>query len=443
MVQNFDDFEKNMNEGRFWDWLTGKNDETPGLPTTLDEYYKELEDFAKSGKAITVQSKGNMQYSDLVRKIQAGLDFLGFKMPRFGVDGYFGPETANAISNFNSQTTTPEQLSETRIDFNTFSKLTIESQNGRFNQAELQTVSVPNKGGTQYRLNAEAAADYERMVKAAEEDGVTWDINDAYRSYDQQVNVAQSKGLYSQGGLAAVPGTSNHGWGSAIDLKLNRKAQRWVNANAHNFGFTTIANEPWHWEHKASAERLKQSASTSNNPTPQLTLIDGNLVNRLIINLKNRGFSEEDLAKYQTETNKDQPIGGSVEDDVFYRAILKGIGARETPEKMKFLKAWRQAEGGQADYNPFNTTKNLKVSGIKNYNSDGVKEYPNPETGVAATVATLKLPYYKNLLAMLKDDSITAQQLASSPDLNTWGTEDGVAKVLAGGRINPPAIPTA
>jgi hypothetical protein len=42
--------------------------------------------------------------------------------------------------------------------------------------------------------------------------GVDIGVTDSYRSYDAQVDVARRKGLYSQGGLAATPGTSDHGW---------------------------------------------------------------------------------------------------------------------------------------------------------------------------------------------------------------------------------------
>jgi peptidoglycan hydrolase-like protein with peptidoglycan-binding domain len=442
MVKNFDDFEKQMNEGGFWDWLRGKKDETKGLSADDKEFYSELEDFANSGKTITVQSKGNMQYSDLVKKIQIGLDFLGFKMPKHGVDGYFGPETANAIANFNAATKSNQPADEALINFESFSEMLDEAQNGRLAANDLETISIPGHGETHHRLNKEAEKDYERMVKAAAKDGVTWQITDSYRNYDQQVQVAKEKGLYNQGGYAAVPGTSNHGWGAAVDLKLDAKAQAWMNANAKKYGFTSIPREPWHWEHKSSLSAAKQSAEEPAS-SPRISLIDGDLVRRLIVNLKNKGFGQEELSKYATTSGAEVVVGGSVNDDNFYRAILRMLGANETPEKMKFLKAWRQAEGGQADYNPFNTTKNLKVKGIRNYNSAGVKEYPNPAAGLAATVATLKLPHYARLLALLRDDSVTAHQLADCPDLQTWGTGDGVKRVLASGIINPPPIPTA
>ena len=62
--------------------------------------------------------------------------------------------------------------------------------------------------------------------------------------------------------LAAVPGTSNHGWGLAVDLcggieRFGTAQYAWMVANAGRFGFLhpTWADpgrgreEPWHWEY--------------------------------------------------------------------------------------------------------------------------------------------------------------------------------------------------
>jgi len=460
MVKTFDDFDTHMNESGAWDWLTGKksknkdaeNTENPTQHTDqiedkssdleVNSFYKELEDFANSGKSVVVQSKGNMQYSELVKKIQMGLDFLGFKLPNHGIDGLFGPETAHAIEQFNASTKSNTQpVDESLLPFGAYFKNIYEAANGKISPDALENIGEPGKQDGPHKLNDEAAAAYDQMKAAAEADGITWKINDSYRDYDQQVKTAKEKGLYKDGGLAAVPGTSNHGWGSAVDLQLDTNALNWLKQNAAKFGFSNISREHWHWEHKSSIPSAQNAPQSTASST--ISLIDGNLIKRLIFNLKNRGFNKETLAKYATSEPTSSGNTQNLNDDAFYRSILKMLGANETPEKMKFLKAWRQAEGGKADYNPFNTTKNLRVSGIRNYNSVGVKEYPNAETGLSATVATLRLPYYKNLVSLLQDDSITADQLANSPDLNTWGTKDGVIKVLAGGRVNPPAIATS
>lgn len=101
-----------------------------------------------------------------------------------------------------------------------------------------------------HRLYAPAAAAWDGLVSAAAADGVSIRITDSYRSYDQQVDLANRKGLYSEGGLAARPGTSIHGWGLAVDANVNdARTLDWIRTNGPRFGFVeAVPREPWHWE---------------------------------------------------------------------------------------------------------------------------------------------------------------------------------------------------
>lgn len=101
-----------------------------------------------------------------------------------------------------------------------------------------------------HRLYAPAAAAWDRLVDAAAQEGVQLRITDSYRSYEEQVDLANRKGLYRDGGLAAVPGTSNHGWGLAVDADVtDPSALAWLRQNAARFGYVeTVPREPWHWE---------------------------------------------------------------------------------------------------------------------------------------------------------------------------------------------------
>ena len=103
-------------------------------------------------------------------------------------------------------------------------------------------------GATGHRLWTPAASAFETLLSAAQGDGVDIGITDSYRTYDSQVDLAQRKGLYAEGGLAAVPGTSDHGWGLSLDLKLDPAALSWMRANGASYGFVEdVPREPWHW----------------------------------------------------------------------------------------------------------------------------------------------------------------------------------------------------
>jgi peptidoglycan hydrolase-like protein with peptidoglycan-binding domain len=129
------------------------------------------------------------------------------------------------------------------------------------------------------------------------------------------------------------------------------------------------------------------------------------------------------------------------EDKDFYTQILNGIDAPVTDENLKFFAAWRQAEGGRASNNPFNTTYKLDADADKtDYNSAGVKNYTTKQYGIDATVKTLRLSYYKNIVKDLRDNA-GADQIASNIDeLKTWGTGGLVAKILKRGNVNAPGI---
>lgn len=82
-------------------------------------------------------------------------------------------------------------------------------------------------------------------------------ITDSYRTFAAQVDLYRRKPS-----LAAVPGTSNHGWGIAIDMcggveSFGTSAYRWMAQNGPRFGWINPywarpgggREEPWHWEY--------------------------------------------------------------------------------------------------------------------------------------------------------------------------------------------------
>ena len=123
-----------------------------------------------------------------------------------------------------------------------------------YGNGKIPKTALAEVGGTGHRLWAPAAEQLTKLIADAKRDGVTIGITDSYRSYDEQVDLARRKGLYSQGGLAAKPGTSEHGWGMAADLDLNAKALSWMRANAERYGFDeNVPRESWHWAFKPNS----------------------------------------------------------------------------------------------------------------------------------------------------------------------------------------------
>ena len=144
----------------------------------------------------------------------------------------------------------------------------------------------------------------------------------------------------------------------------------------------------------------------------------------LIAKLVFDGFEDKDLSKIQKE--KDFNLK-NISNESFYKKLLENLGAPVTDENLKFLYAWRQAEGKGGKYNPFNTT--WKRPGSTKMNSAGVQNYVSLEDGMIATLKTLRNGFYDCIVNGLKND-IGAAQIAKCPSLKTWGTGNLVAKVV-------------
>ena len=133
------------------------------------------------------------------------------------------------------------------------------------------------------------------------------------------------------------------------------------------------------------------------------------------------GIEKFDLSNLSNKTTSD---------DDFYKSILKCLGAEPTKSNMLFMYAWRQAEGGGAKNNPFNTTQ--KMEGATNYNKIGVKNYRTPEDGIQATCKTLtngRNKYgYDKIIDGLKND-VGLSKLSDAVVSSKWGTKDLLTRI--------------
>jgi hypothetical protein len=205
--------------------------------------------------------------------------------------------------------------------------------------------SLTSIGGN-HKLNPTAAKAYLSMVEAAKKDGVQWGITDSFRPLKIQCNIldwshfektGKKKKVKTAGTPVAFPGNSNHGWGSAVDLKVefNDTAHKWLTNNASKFGFSNPfknpRTEPWHWEHVESAKALKSGmtptdsggdvtlptsgdTSTSGTETPKKSggLMDllggGSITSWLDTFMPMKKHKESDL-----EDTKEEPINEEVD----------------------------------------------------------------------------------------------------------------------------------
>ena len=165
------------------------------------------------------------------------------------------------------------------------------------------------------------------------------------------------------------------------------------------------------------------------------------IINRLLKRLDDKFKKPESESNINSSNNSSNVKTITTTDDEFYKKVLSCIGAEPTKDNMTFMYAWRQAEGGKATNNPFNTTQ--KMPGATNYNSVGVKNYKSSEDGIQATCKTLNNGRYSDIVTGLKND-VGLSELSKMESLDVWGTGDLLAQVangyLKGNTPKPPAI---
>lgn len=120
-----------------------------------------------------------------------------------------------------------------------------------FGNGQIPADALAPVADTGHGLYGPAADALTALMDDAAAAGVTIGITDSYRSLPAQHDLAERKGLYGHGGLAAVPGTSNHGWGLSVDLALADPALEWMREHAWRYGFVEdVPREPWHWTYR-------------------------------------------------------------------------------------------------------------------------------------------------------------------------------------------------
>lgn len=152
--------------------------------------------------------------------------------------------------------------------------------NGRIPQDQLARIK-----GNGWLLK-EAAAAYNAMAEAAARDGVDlaiWEsaMRRTYRPYSSQVMARNYWCGQGKCGNAAVPGTSNHGWGLAVDL-MTPQQRAWIDRHGEHFGWSKRwADAPGEWWHVKYQPGHWHPAKPAPDKLRYLTANEKKLVNRL------------------------------------------------------------------------------------------------------------------------------------------------------------------
>lgn len=436
------------------------------LELDVKNFYEALESINKN---IYQESDGNYTSKPEVEAVQIGLDLLGYDLTGHEIDGKFGEETAKAIKQFRLDNylygeemndNVMESIKKSYIlNENELSspipymKVTHPFQEKRSYERH-PGVDIPVPVGTEIKSPADGIiGDAEIRNNAC---GGTLKIeheNGFITRYCHCKKIFVSKGdKVNKGQVVALTGGDRGGYGSG-------------NSTGPHLHFEVKKNgvlvNPVDYVDTTGNSYGKEEGGYDMDETPPKgeSFISPKLVAVLISKLKDYGVTYEDLQKYVIVDNNfsEKMISNDLE---FYESILDSLGAEKSESNLKFLMAWRQAEGGKAKNNPFNTSykltndKDMTIyncitsSGNGTRPIDGVcpegtlpcvKNYSTKAYGLEATVMTLKKSLYSCIVDGLKQNK-DPKEIANCGCLDTWGTRDGIKKVLSSGKVNPPEI---
>ncbi|MBE9924630.1 PASTA domain-containing protein [Cellulosimicrobium cellulans] len=232
-------------------------DEVPApdgvAPGELDGSQGPADGSADSGDGTHAEgddhAHGDVTLEDVLASATTLAELLGTDLVPVGVVPAAG---ATALAG----TTLAERLAEV---VERYAGSTAQYQNGRIPPEALCALDfAPGK-----TLRCDAAEQLEALAAEFEKEfGYALKITDAYRPYDEQVRLKAVKPY-----LAAVPGTSQHGWGLAIDVGGNVPSGTsleyvWLRTHGPDYGWDNPAwarpngskPEPWHFEFFAAGK---------------------------------------------------------------------------------------------------------------------------------------------------------------------------------------------
>ena len=402
---------KVINEG-FMDSLFGKKDEKKAdvVEPDVQKFFDTLEQ-ASQGNGISQQERGSMTFQKEVESMQIGLILLGYELPRFGVDGLFGPETAAAVTKFtNEKVGDKKSINEAVQLVAQGGGLIGKPGQGTHNQSDWESGNAWDVSGP---VGTQVFSLTNGIVEKLRKDSGGLVQTGGKKIYGDQIVIKSSDGK---------PNVFYTHINSNLKVGDQVKEGDVIGTIIQAGGITP------HVHVGLSSGNLSSIASGLNDAVgssiaPMVTATP-EMLKTLTQLLKERGVKASEIQQY---TNVGSINYTGTTDNEFYTTLLQVLQAPVTQENMKFLLAWRQAEGRGGLNNPFNTTWDLP--GSTTMNSAGVRNYASAKDGLVATVKTLKNGRYDCILGGLRND-LGADRISQCESLKTWGTGDLVAKVV-------------
>lgn len=279
-------------------------------PTKADYISEDIKEFYSTLESIdlplTQQKYGSMVYQKKVEAVQIGLMLLGYDLPKHGVDGLFGPETAVAVNKYKSdkniQDTPQDDITKTfATDLNEAAMMEpipipdkidhgFDEKRGNRNHGG---IDIPAKVGTPIKSIADGQVIAAGPLDSKCGDGISISHADGFlSSYCHLSGIKVRKGevikqgqiIGLTGGAKGAQGSGNSG-GPHLHLTLKKDGQR---------------VDPLQFLGKSIGSYDSQTYISDFSGNAVVTV---NMVKELISDLKSRNITSDDL-KQLIDTSK-------------------------------------------------------------------------------------------------------------------------------------------
>jgi hypothetical protein len=258
-------------------------------PKKADYVSNDVGDFFETLEGIDSniyqQKLGSMEYQKEVETTQIGLILLGYQLPKHGVDGLFGPETATAVNQFKKDNDISNSLNESTLEA-PIQSLTVTQPFGVHNSHESSHPGVDLRAmsGTKVKSPANGTITNAEFSNGACGGTVTIKHGDNFQSrycHLKEINVTKGQTV-SQGDLIGVSGGN----------KGDKGAGNSVNAHLHfELKKDNQLVDPLDYVNKEGLNLDTMINITKSVITPTLIKV-------LIDKLRTKGITPDDLSKY-------------------------------------------------------------------------------------------------------------------------------------------------
>ena len=279
-------------------------------PKKADLVEKEVEDFfatlqkiAENPEGLKQQRAGSMTYQKEAETIQISLLLLGYELPKFGVDGLFGPETAAAIEKYKADN---KNISEKNWSNSLLANRLIEE----LQLVELETTNFTNlkHDDDQTKNDKVSKVLLDDIQKAAKSAGVVAKINCAQHGHPS-MNDPSDKSRHKRN--IAVDISSIDGFGSGtsefkqkgdkLKDELVKLGYTWNKESGETKSVlwqTNLGGDHFNHLHISNALGAESHQGVSPTGTESETILEPSYVLLMIDQLKKRGIKSTDLQRY-------------------------------------------------------------------------------------------------------------------------------------------------